>query len=425
MPEDENKSIRVGGATAVEAERKRFVTPLRQGESAQRERLVSGRAWSDFCDAIKRSGEHMLSMDIDRDDLDYVDVFQYLAGIVEGGVRTAIDHADPAVPMWVHNGSGIKHSGHNADNHYLIAHLDPAKTYRIYGLRRSCHDMMFEVSNGYMQQGDALTFANLSFNETFTAEADGKFEIVASPAAQKGNWLPLHPDGRQLIIRMYFLDWETEEPASVAIEQIGAEGQPPASLGPARMAEILDHAAAWVESNSLFWLPWMEEYHRQEAQGVFNQAQRYEGGAEAVRYGNNAYSLAPGEALLLEGVPPRARYWSFQLQNNAMVSMDYRNHQTSLNSHQVQIDADGKYRIVVSQEDPGVVNWLDTCGRTSGLLIWRWVWTEDNPEVELQRVRFSALSEALPPGTRRITPQQRRAAITVRQRHVALRQRSC
>jgi hypothetical protein len=224
---------------------------------------------------------------------------------------------------------------------------------------------------------------------------------------------------------MYFLDWQREEPASIAIEQIGAEGQPPASMGPARMAEILDDAAAWVESNALFWLPWMEEYHRQEAQGVFNQAQQYEPGAEAVRYGNNAYNLAPGEALVLEGIPPRARYWSFQLQNNAMVSMDYRNRQTSLNSEQVHLDSDGKYRIVVSREDPGVANWLDTCGRASGLLIWRWVWTEDNPHVGLQRVRHAELPETLPSDTRRITPQQRRAAIAIRQRHVSLRQRSC
>lgn len=425
MAEDAKPSIRVGGGMADGAEGRRFVRPVRHDVSTQRERLISGRAWSDFCDAIKRSGEHMLAMEIDWGDFDYVDAFQYLAGIVEGGVRTAIDHADPATPMWVHNGSGIKHSGDNADNHYLIAHLDPTQTYRIYGERRSCHDILMEVSEGYMQQGDARTFASLRFNEAFTAEPDGSFEIIASSSARAGNWLPLHPDGRQLIIRMYFLDWESEEPASIAIEQVGHEGLPPAPVGPARMAEILDDASAWIESNALFWLPWMEEYHRQAREGEFNQAQRYEGGAEAVHYGNNGYTLAAGEALLLEGAPPHARYWSFQLQNNAMISMDYRNHQTSLNCRQVHLDADGKYRIVVAHEDPGVANWLDTCGRSSGLLIWRWVWTEDNPEVSVQRLRHAELPEKLPRETLRITPEERRAAIATRQRHVAGRERSC
>lgn len=417
--------VRIGGATADNAGRKRFVKPVPRDEAENAARLVAGSAWADFCDAIKRSGEHMLSMDIDWDALDYVDAFHYLAGIVNGGIRTAIDHADPAAPMWVHNGNGVKHSGDNADNRYLIARIDPTKTYRIHGERRTCHDMMVEVSEGYMQQGEARTFATVSFNDAFAVEPDGRFEIIASATPREGHWLPLHPEARQLIIRMYFLDWETEQPASIAIEQVDGEGVSPVLVGPARMAEILDEAAAWIESNALFWLPWMEEYHRQARAGEFNQAQAYAGGAKDIRYGNNGYRLARDEALVIEGTPPRARYWSFQLQNNAMVSMDYANHQTSLNCRQMKIDADGRFRIVLAHEDPGVANWLDTCGRASGLLIWRWVWTEDNPDVSVRRVPFADLASVLPPDTARVTPAERRAAIAVRQRHVALRERSC
>jgi hypothetical protein len=404
---------------------KHFVKPERHDEATNTERLIRGRAWADLCEAIKRSGEHLLAMDIEWGSLDYVDAFRYLAGIVNGGIRTAIDHADPSVPMWVHNGSGIKHSGDNADNRYLIAHLDPSKEYRIYGQRRTCYDIMVEVSEGYMQQGDARTFATVSFNEAFTVKPDGSFEVIASAEPREGNWLPLDPHGRQLILRMYFLEWTTEEPASVAIEQIGHEGVPPEPVQPSRMAEILDDAAAWIESNALFWPRWTERFHSHARAGQFNQAQAYVGGAKDIRYGNNAFCLDPGEALVLECVPPRARYWSFQLQTNFMVSMDYANHQTSLNCRQAKVDRDGVLRIVVALEDPGVANWLDTCGRTSGLLIWRWVWTEDNPQVSIRRAALADLNSVLPSGTLRLTPEERRVAIAIRQRHCALRDRSC
>ena len=64
----------------------------------------------------------------------------------------------------------------------------------------------------------------LRFDDAFTVESDGHFEIIASANAREGNWLPLHPDGRQLNIRMYFLDWESETPASIAIEQWARRG---------------------------------------------------------------------------------------------------------------------------------------------------------------------------------------------------------
>ncbi|WP_150293199.1 DUF1214 domain-containing protein [Sphingobium estronivorans] len=425
MTTDKDTPQRIGGASAGGSSRKRFVRAEPRDDGANAARLKNGQAWADFCDAIKRSGEHMLAMDIDWSELDYVDAFHYLAGVVNGGIRTAIDHADPAVPMWVHNGNGVKHSGDNADNRYLVARLDPSKTYRLFGERRNCFDMMVEISQGYMQQGDARTYATVRFDEAFSVDPDGRFEIILGGEPRDGNWLPLDPEGRQLVIRCYFLDWESEAPPSIAIEQIGHEGLPPTPVTAARMAGLLDDAAAWIESNALFWTPWMEEYHRQRKAGHFNQAQSYVGGAKDILYGNNGYELSADEMLLLEFTPPDAQYWSFQLQNNAMVSMDYANHQTSLNCRQIRIDDDGVARIVVAHRDPGIANWLDTCGRTTGLLIWRWIWTQDNPHVTMRRIKADALDALLPAETVRLTPQERRAAIAIRQRHVALRERSC
>lgn len=421
MAQDDGTARRIGG----EGEAKRFLHAPEYDRATNIARLKSGAAWSDLCDAIKRSGEHMLAMDIDWHETDFVDVFQFLAGIVNGGIRTALDHADPAVPMWVPNGLGIKHSGDNADNLYLIAELDPTRTYRLSGLRGSCHDLLVEISQGYMQQGAAQVYASRSFNESFVADPDGHFEIIVGGDPRDGNWMALHPDGRQLLIRCYFLDWEKERPPAISIEQIGHEGLPPAAIDAARMAEMLDYAAAWIESNALFWPSWTETFQNQRKAGEFNQAQAYVGGNTDILYGNNAYAIEPGEVLLLEFTEPDAHYWSFQLQSNAMVSMDYAHHQTSLNCRQAKADGDGRVRIVLAHEDPGIANWLDACGRPTGLLIWRWVWTRDNPQVAMRKLKATELDALLPADTVRVSPRERRAAIAIRQRHVAMRRRSC
>ncbi|BCI85144.1 hypothetical protein NIIDMKKI_03500 [Mycobacterium kansasii] len=48
-----------------------------------------------------------------------------------------------------------------------------------------------------------------------------------------------------------------------------------------------------------------------------------------------------------------APYLGFQLGSMWYISLDYINHQTSLNNSQAQADPDGKVRIVVADQNPG------------------------------------------------------------------------
>ena len=55
-----------------------------------------------------------------------------------------------------------------------------------------------------------------------------------------------------------------------------------------------------------------------------------------------------------------APYQGFQLGSMWYISLDYINHQTSLNAAQAQVDPDGQDPLVVSERDPGVANWIET-----------------------------------------------------------------
>ena len=59
------------------------------------------------------------------------------------------------------------------------------------------------------------------------------------------------------------------------------------------------------------------------------------------------------------------------------LTVDWMNHQSSLNGFQARRDADGKFRAVIARRDPHAPNWLDTGGRRRGFIVIRWL---DNPE---------------------------------------------
>jgi hypothetical protein len=106
------------------------------------------------------------------------------------------------------------------------------------------------------------------------------------------------------------------------------------------------------------------------------------------------------------------------------ISLDYINHQTSLNATQAQVDPDGKIRIVVADRSPGVTNWVETLGHRKGFLQFRWQRVSrgptvaDGPTVEL--VDFDAVPAALPFYERnKITDEDWRERIAQRQHAIA------
>ena len=113
-----------------------------------------------------------------------------------------------------------------------------------------------------------------------------------------------------------------------------------------------------------------------------------------------------------------AAYQSIQLGDGWFVTPDPVAHPSSLNRTQSAVDADGFVRYVVSERDPGVANWLGTGGTREGYLMLRWqgietpLTAEDPPEAE--RVPLAALADALPPGTRRVSAEERSQALAAR-----------
>ena len=99
-------------------------------------------------------------------------------------------------------------------------------------------------------------------------------------------------------------------------------------------------------------------------------------------------------------------------------SFDYWNHTSNLNNAQGADNPDGSTTYVVSIQDPGVHNWIDTGGLNDGFLLGRWeVLTQPaEPEEAVRNVRVVKLSElaSVLPEAPRVTAEERKQILAAR-----------
>ena len=114
--------------------------------------------------------------------------------------------------------------------------------------------------------------------------------------------------------------------------------------------------------------------------------------------------------------------WNFGVFNLWSDVGDIQNRQTSLNAGQGYLDSDGVLRLVVSGDDVGHPNWLDTSGNRRGQV---WYRTFDQPEgIEPPVSRVVSVEDVwkyLPADTPRIDAEERSNRLHERRHHVARR----
>ena len=92
-----------------------------------------------------------------------------------------------------------------------------------------------------------------------------------------------------------------------------------------------------------------------------------------------SWELGPDEALVMTGTLPPGVFANVMLWNKHMQTLEYRNRTSSVNGAQLDLDSAGRYRIVISEKDPGVPNWLDTGGHPQGTIFWRFLLPDEDP----------------------------------------------
>jgi hypothetical protein len=157
-------------------------------------------------------------------------------------------------------------------------------------------------------------------------------------------------------------------------------GPPPEPPGDANVAAAIRRVARFVRSSTLdMGAPPREDQPAFVSRVPNEFPTPVKPGAFGLAAADAAYSMAPflvpeGQALVVEGRwPDDCRCANVCLWNRHMQTFDYLNRQVSLNRRQTRLEADGRFRIAIASRDPGVPNWLDTEGRSFGLVFFRYM----------------------------------------------------
>ena len=134
------------------------------------------------------------------------------------------------------------------------------------------------------------------------------------------------------------------------------------------------------------------------------------------------FRIADDEAVLVTLDPAGSYYTGFQITDPWTIAPDPMLRLASLNAGQIAPNADGTVTYVVALADPGVANWIDTCGLHEGWMLTRWQGVPADAQLErmIREVRLVAL-DAIPAEVPRIDLAGRRAQIAERARAFALR----
>ncbi len=378
-------------------------------------------AWVAFCERLEAEGAAILREHPQAHEIDRAEALRYLADQLAAAVRQVNDDRDRAFPILRLGASTRNKWGFDgADAKYVGARIDGSGVYRLHGRLGDARIIAVQtaVDGARYQAFDSVQRAGLGANEA------GEFEILVAaerPEGWEGAFLPTHADANMLLVREYFADWENEPPSSWYLERLDAVAAPaPMDLESGR--RILDDVAALFAQRAPLWLYRSEPARDQLRNRVHaNPSDEVGQGLAGNVYGSGAFDLASGEALLISLDEPEALLWSFQIGNIWWESLDYVNRTASLNSEQAFVNADGRVRIVIANEDPGVPNWLDAAGHPSGQILFRFQQTRNHPVPAAEVVELSSLRERLPADTPDVTAEQRAAEIAARRDHAARR----
>jgi hypothetical protein len=379
-------------------------------------------AWAQFCDRLKAAGEQAFKDFNPPTPLHRADAFRFLTQNLGQAFDLGLETKDPRFPA-IHTfcNPTRKLGGDAADFMYQQAWIDGQSTYKISGNRGTCRFLNITVQGPKPEKqpgtdwpplhdpfGD-IPEANI-FGQQLQCEWDGSFELYIGGPQRGPNWLPTTPGSRKLFIRHGFDRWD-ELPARMRIERLDMTEPKPVPT-PQTMIEGMEWAGQFVTGLMRDWpdhpytytkaryLDFINAFPEEPADTVASDTKR---GRLAA---NLTWRLAPDEALIVE-FGSHDGFWMVTNMGAFFNSLDYLYRPVSYTPSRTKVDADGKIRLVVAHDDPGVHNWLDTQGFVAGNLTYRNLMSQAQAVFDTRVVKRAELDAALPPDTVRVTPEQR------------------
>jgi hypothetical protein len=394
-------------------------------------------AWREFCTRLQDAGERVFKDYNPATPLHRADAFRFLTQNLGQAFDLGLETKNTRYPeLHAFCGPHRKLGGDAADFLYLQAWIDGQSVYKISGNRGTARFINFTVQGPRPEKqpgtdipslhepfGD-IPEANLFGNQLKTAW-DGSFELYIGGPKRGDNWLPTTPGSRKLFLRQGFDKW-SELPARMRIERIDMNEPQPLPT-PEVMVNAMDWAGRFVTGLMNDWPD--HPYHYSPPVdpinvNAFPPDGGDDGGADQKRgraVAHMCWQLATDEALIVE-FNSHDGFWMVSNNGAFFNSMDYLYRPVSYTPSRTKVDNDGKVRLILSHDDPGYHNWVDTQGFVRGNITYRNLMSTASTRFRTQLVKRSQLATALPADTVKLSAEERAAQLharfdSVRQRY--------
>jgi len=379
------------------------------------ERLLSGRAWDDFCETIRRAGHMVEQWGDTPDELDRAEWYRFCSRLVRNGLERFMENCEPDRPRlrdapWRQS---INFQSPDQD-HLLAEFIDGSGEYRITGNRGTAPYFVMASwtaplpadigARDWAERGvealaefDPATMRTTHFlpSDSIDFDAAGNFEVFVGQTPRARNWLPITPDCVGLLIRVVYHQRAREQAPALRIERLDQAAPRPVraeevSASLARAGQTVLGYAELVRS----W--WHNNLSRRPNQLNFSQATYLSnGGVPDRHHGFATWEKAGDEALVIEFTPPECEYWIFQLCNLWQENLDnYEDGQGYVSKFGARYEADGSVRLVIADCNPDIGgNWIDPFGHRHGGMSLRLIKTPTAPAVTLYRVKLDELRQ--------------------------------
>ena len=394
------------------------------------EQEAMNAAWGRFAEDVTELNAVIENAPFNRDEQTAAAGYRHIARFLSTFLADSMDYRNAEYPRFSRFPNTVARIGwDNPDNPYLAFPVRGDHTYRLRGNTRNFDLVTINVYSGMLGHtpvSDIRTVSSIA-SDDLASDKNGDFVLTLSATSAEGDWLKLEPDAFIVVIRRLVSDWEKTDEGLWEILNLTTLGKGSPRPTPESIAQRLDDAV--TQTRDLREL--LTIAHRISFQLALSPNEVSEPAvadpnlpmADPFQAASRGYfRLEEDEALLVEAPTADCRYTNIQLANPWMESLDYASHQASLNHRTAHVDSDGRVRYVISLQDPGVHNWLDTAGWTEGSLYVRWTYCTEYPTgISARLIKLADLDQHLPADTPRVDPAERARIVAARQAAISRR----
>jgi hypothetical protein len=364
-------------------------------------------SWSDQMETLKDIGDRLMkAADRGGTEESRQEMYSYILGTISNGYLGYVN-MDPSHPTWVPLWNyAYNYGGANPDYVYMTTMVDPKGIYRISGYRGTSRFVEITQNAGNFTTVRAANAKGAMASDDLDSlkrGPNGYFSVILSaqrPVGYVGDWWKLDESSETLLMRKASYDWRNEIDPRITINRL--DDSPPMTAQ--QRAEKFANLKNWSTTRIEAEINLARYYRENHGINTIKKSRLMEAAAPVLAqvYLDGAYQIKDDEALILETtVPAQCRYWQILVTDNRFTTVNWLNHQSSLNGFQAR---------------------LDKAGNTWGIMQMRWNHCSDAPEPTVKKVALNDVRKFLPVDTPVVGVDQRKTDMELRREAGQLRQ---